>query len=95
MIVLFITGAGQTSPPGVDGLIPTDSNDLATPVQTISVTIGGLNATVFYAGNTIGIVSGAAQMNVLVPNGLSPGDQPIVVRVGTAQSQPGVTISVR
>jgi uncharacterized protein (TIGR03437 family) len=95
VIVFFMTGAGQTSPSGIDGLVPSDPNNLATAAQTISVTIGGQNATVAYAGNTIGIVSGAMQLNVLVPNGLSPGDEPIVVKVGTAQSQPGATVSVR
>jgi uncharacterized protein (TIGR03437 family) len=95
VVVFYITGAGQTSPSGVDGLVPSDPNNLATPAQSISVTIGGQNATVLYAGNTIGIVSGAMQLNVLVPNGLSPGDVPIVVKVGTAQSQPGATVAVR
>jgi uncharacterized protein (TIGR03437 family) len=95
VIVLFITGAGQTSPPGVDGLVPASSSDLTAPVLAISVSIGGQAATIKYAGSPIGIVSGGIQINAVIPQGLSSGDQTIVVKAGTAQSQAGATVAIR
>lgn len=53
---------------------------------TSSVTIGGVNATVTYAGPTT--IQGLQQVNVLVPSGLGSGDRELILRVNGTQSNP-------
>ena len=91
-ISLYLTGAGQTNPPGMDGaqnLVP-----LPQPVGTVAVSIGGKSTTYNYAGAAPNSVAGVMQVNALVPGGLAAGAVPVVVTVGGVSSQPGVTITV-
>jgi uncharacterized protein (TIGR03437 family) len=97
IVTLYITGAGQTTPAGVDGKPGGDGssgNPLSLPVQPVTASIGGKNATVQFAGSAPGVVAGIMQVNVTVPSGLSAGAASVVVQVGTASSQSGVTIAV-
>jgi uncharacterized protein (TIGR03437 family) len=64
-----------------------------TTVMPVTVTVGGKNATVIYAGLTQGFV-GLYQINLIVPAGLT-GSQPVVVTSsGTYSSAAGVSMSV-
>jgi uncharacterized protein (TIGR03437 family) len=92
IIVLFGTGEGQTSPAGVDGKLATAP--YPHPVQKVTVTIGGLPATVQYAGAAPGEVAGMLQINATIPAGVFGSSVPIVVQVGNAKSQSAVTIAV-
>jgi len=92
-ISLFATGEGQTTPAGVDGQLggttPTHPNG------NVTVTVGGLPATVQYEGGISGEVAGIMQMNVLVPGGVAPGGYvPVVLQSGTATSNQGTWIAV-
>jgi uncharacterized protein (TIGR03437 family) len=91
-IVLFGTGEGQTTPPGVDGLIA--SGTAPEPALPVSVTIGGQSALIVYKGGIPGVVAGALQINVLIPAGLSAGSQAVLVTVGQISSQPNLTVAV-
>jgi uncharacterized protein (TIGR03437 family) len=91
-IVLFATGAGQTTPPGVDGAL--SSAPLPMPVLPVTVTIGGQAAQVPYAGAAPGEVSGVLQINCTIPPSVPSGMQQVVVTVGTAQSPP-VPVSIQ
>lgn len=93
VIVLYATGAGQTNPLGIDGLLAGDI--LPTPVLPVSVTIGGQAAKVLYAGAAPGLVAGVMQVNALVPEGIHSGAVPVQLKVGNGTSQNGVMISVR
>ena len=64
------------------------------PLAPVSVTIGGVPATVQFAGAAPGVIAGVLQVNVTVPSGLS-GTVPVVVTVAGVSSQPGVTIVVK
>jgi uncharacterized protein (TIGR03437 family) len=58
--------------------------------------IGQLEADVLYAGPAPGFISAVRQVNLRVPPNTPPGDKlSVVVAVGPARSQPGVTVSVR
>ena len=57
------------------------SAPLIHPVLTVTATIGGLNATVQFAGLAPGFV-GLFQVNLEVPD-IVPGDQGVIVNVGT------------
>jgi uncharacterized protein (TIGR03437 family) len=94
VVMIYATGEGQTNPLGVDGLIT--GNLLRHPRQAVSVTIGGQPADVVYAGSAPGFVSGALQVNARIPNGVAPGSAvPVVLTIGNASSQAGVTIAVQ
>jgi len=93
VVVLYATGVGQTNPPGIDGLIATGV--LPQPVLPVSVTIDGKAGQVLYAGAAPGLVAGITQINVRLPDSVSSGAVPVVLQVGAAVSQPGVTLSVR
>jgi uncharacterized protein (TIGR03437 family) len=92
VITLWATGAGQLSPPGVDGSV-VSGGSLPTPVLPVSAQIGGQPAQVFYAGGAPGIVEGIIQVNLQIPDGV-PASSPIVLRIGDQSSQPGLTVSV-
>jgi uncharacterized protein (TIGR03437 family) len=93
IISIYATGEGQTDPPGVDGAFA--SSALPKPVRPVQVWIDGRAADVQYAGAAPGQVAGLLQVNVRVPADASVGDVPIVIQVGSAKSQPGMTISVK
>jgi adhesin/invasin len=77
----------------VDGLV--NASVFPKPNLPVQVTIGGVNAQVAYFGEAPGLVSGVFQANVVVPAGITPGNAPVVVTVGTASSPAGVTIAVK
>ena len=61
----------------------------------MSVTVGGIPATVQYAGGAPGQVAGLMQVNVLIPSGVEPGGYvPVVLQVGDRASSPAVWIAV-
>jgi uncharacterized protein (TIGR03437 family) len=96
-IVMFATGEGPTNPPGVTGrVIPPDPTQLKHPIAAVAVTIGGVPAEVQYAGSAPGLVSGAFQVNVLIPDGAPSGIAvPVVLRVGNISSQGLATIAIQ
>jgi uncharacterized protein (TIGR03437 family) len=88
-IQIYGTGEGQTNPGGVDGQIAYQSlADLPRPVAPFSLTIGGVSATYSYAGTAPQSFDGFFQVNALVPAKLSPGNQPVILKVGGASSAP-------
>jgi uncharacterized protein (TIGR03437 family) len=94
VVSIFATGEGQTSPPGVTGSVT--GSGLKTPLQQVTVAIGGIGATVQYAGSAPGSVAGLLQVNAVVPAGVSPGSAvPVIVSVGGISSQAGATIAVK
>jgi uncharacterized protein (TIGR03437 family) len=97
IITIFATGEGQTNPPGVDGGLATNVNNLPHPVAPVSVTIGGVPVTNFaYAGTAPDEVWGLFQLDVTIPPGVTPGPSvPVVLTVGGVSSQKGLTMAVQ
>jgi uncharacterized protein (TIGR03437 family) len=92
--VIFATGEGATSPVGVDGKLA--AVPLPKPVLPVSVKIDGIDAEVAYAGGAPGLVAGVIQINARVPATVAAGNAvPIVIKIGTAESQAGVTLAIR
>jgi uncharacterized protein (TIGR03437 family) len=80
VISLFATGGGPASP----SILP------------VVVTIGGITVDrLQYVGAAPGKIAGLLQINVPIPASVTPGNAvPVVVRVGGAPSQAGVTVAV-
>jgi uncharacterized protein (TIGR03437 family) len=98
VVVLYLTGEGQTSPAGVTGKVTVANSTppyTPGPLLPIGITIGGQPANYSFAGEAPGIVSGVLQINVTVPTNISAGDVPLFVSIGGNSTQTGVTISVR
>ena len=91
-VELYGTGFGQTNPPGQDGVITGATLPIVTPLPT--ATIGGKTANVTFAGGAPGSPAGVYQINVTIPPGLTAGPQPLVLQLGNAQTQSGITLAV-
>jgi uncharacterized protein (TIGR03437 family) len=87
VVQIYATGLGVT--PGVSTGTAASG---PSAVQGVTVTIGGQNAVVGYAGAAPGFV-GVDQLNVTVPN-VASGAQPVVISIGGVQSAANVTIAV-
>lgn len=94
VVSAYATGEGQTNPAGVDGRV--DTAPLPQPLaQPVTATVGGVAATVQYAGGASGLIAGLLQVNIQIPQGISPGSAvPIVLTVGGISSQANVTIAL-
>jgi uncharacterized protein (TIGR03437 family) len=97
-VQIFLTGGGVTNPASTDGWITTPIGGQwpLLVAEPVTVTIGGVAAaTIEYAGGAPGAVAGLTQIDALVPSSVTPGSAlPLVVGIGAAQSQPGLTIAV-
>ncbi len=60
----------------------------------VVATLAGRPAELLYAGPSPGLTTGLVQINIRVPDGTPPGPQPVSFRVGTAESQRGVTVAI-
>jgi len=94
IIVLFLTGEGQTAPPGVDGRIAAAA-PLPAPVLPVTVSIGGQPAALVYAGAAPDEVAGVMQVNARIPAGVTGDAVPVSVRIGSASARDGATIAVQ
>jgi len=93
-IQIFGTGGGAVVGGATDGTLwPAVLGSLVT--QPVTATIGGMAAKVDYSGPAPGLVNGAIQVNLTIPSGLTSGPQPVVITVGTAQTQAGITVAVK
>jgi uncharacterized protein (TIGR03437 family) len=94
ILLAFITGEGAVTPPVYTGRTPTtaDVTKLPAPAAPISITVGGVAATIQFVGIPRGLV-GVTQINFTVPASAPLGDQPVVVTVGGVQTA-AVTLTV-
>ena len=95
VVSIYGTGDGQTLPAGTDGIVILGTAALHYTLLPVTALIGGQSADVVYAGSVGGQVAGIFQANVRIPKDLSAGPQPVRLTVGSASSQPGVTIAVQ
>ncbi len=93
IVSIYLTGEGQTSPPGFDGKLA--GAILPKPVLPVSVTIGGVPSEVEYAGAAPGLVAGTMQINARIPDSVAPGPAVgVAVTVGSATTASNVTLAV-
>jgi len=94
-VVLFLTGAGEISPPGSMEMATAMSGRTRQPLLPVAVYIDGRPASIAFNGQGTRVVSGVLQLNVQIPSNAPSGDLPISVSVGGNESQHGVTVSVQ
>ena len=98
---------GSTNPAGLGGWLSVygtgfgvfnaaGTNGLRTVAGNVTATIGGVDATVLYAGNTPGATEGLQQFNLQVPAGATAGTAvPIVLTVNGTPTQTTATVAVK
>ncbi|MBZ5724795.1 MAG: hypothetical protein LAP87_07335, partial [Acidobacteriia bacterium] len=92
-ISVYMTGEGQTNPGGVEGSIALAV--LPKPLLKVTATVGGVPATVIYAGAAPGLIAGVMQVNLQVPPDAPSGPAvPLAIQVGDKQSQTGITVAI-
>jgi uncharacterized protein (TIGR03437 family) len=98
IVQMFLTGEGQTNPPGVTGAITTVAlpppQVTPAPVLPIQVWIDGQPAVYTYAGEAPGAVAGVMQLNVRIPANVQPGPDFVLVSIGGKMSQSGIMVSL-
>jgi uncharacterized protein (TIGR03437 family) len=92
-VVIYVEGMGGVNRAVVPGE-PSPGGPFAEVVSPVTVTIGGQEAQVLFAGLTP-FFAGLYQVNAVVPQGVTPGNEvPVVVSAGGRASTP-VTIAIR
>jgi len=79
-VTAYLTGQGLVNPTVTTGDVA-PASPFSYPVAAVEVKVGGLTATVQFAGLAPGLVSGLLQMNILVPD-VPAGQQTFDVSVG-------------
>jgi len=91
VIEFYGSGMGPTDPPAPNGLVLAQDYP-AVDLAAFQASIGGIPAQVLYAGL---VGAGLYQVNVQVPNGLTGGDQPVILTASGQPTQPNVMITVQ
>ena len=96
VVTAYITGEGDVTPFLATGASPaagTSASSLPSPRLPVTVTVGGLKATIQFAGIPSGLV-GVTQINFAIPAGTPAGVQTVVVSLGgTAQDQSSIRVT--
>jgi uncharacterized protein (TIGR03437 family) len=94
VVALYGTGGGLTGA-SVDGFLAWNVDSLA-GFSGMQVSIGGQNATVYYAGAAPTLVNGAVQINLTVPGNAASGSVlPIRIQIDGQSSLQEATIAIR
>jgi uncharacterized protein (TIGR03437 family) len=91
IVTLFVTGEGRTRLSWPDGKLPVAAS-WPTPMYPVSVTFGGREGTIDFAGL---VYAGVLQINVRVPDDAPAGPVPVIVRIAGASSPTGVTVAIQ
>jgi uncharacterized protein (TIGR03437 family) len=78
----------------VDGTLST-TPPAWNPENAISVTVGGVPASVIYANTAPGEVAGLLQINFRLAVKTPSGNQPVEIKAGAIQSQANLTIAIK
>ncbi|HLG96819.1 MAG TPA: kelch repeat-containing protein [Bryobacteraceae bacterium] len=93
-LVIYAVGLGAVSPALTAG-DPASGTNLSQTVAPVTLTIGGQQATVFFAGLTPGL-AGLYQVNASVPAGIAPGAQvPVVLSVAGKSSSGNIFMGIQ
>jgi uncharacterized protein (TIGR03437 family) len=94
IISLFGTGEGAMMPQLYDGALAI-STPFSSPLNPVSVMIGGQPAAVLYSGDAPTLPSGVFQINARIPANTNPGPSSVLVKVGLSSTTEQVTVAVK
>jgi uncharacterized protein (TIGR03437 family) len=94
IVTLFGTGEGVTTPALPDGALVI-STPFSEPLASVTVTIGGQPAEVFYAGAAPFLPTGVLQINARIAAGVPAGPALVTVTAGGVVSTQRVTVAVQ
>jgi uncharacterized protein (TIGR03437 family) len=89
VVQLFGTGFGPSNPAVASNR---QFSGAAPLMNTVQITVGGLPATVQFAGVSS---TGLNQFNIVIPAGVAAGDQPVVATIGGVATPAGVNLAVQ
>ena len=92
-VVIYCAGLGDVSPRQIAGQ-QAGFSPLSQTLDSVTATIGGIDAPVFFAGLTPGF-TGLYQVNAYVPTGVAPGGNVQLIITQAGRTSPPVLISVR
>jgi len=92
-IVIYCAGLGPVNPPVTAGSAA-PSSPPATTTNTVTVTIGGKTAQVFFSG-LVGGFAGLYQVNAYVPKGITPGNAVPLVLAAAGFDSASVSVAVK
>lgn len=93
-ITFQATGLGVMDPAASDTAI-TSGDKQPAPVLPVSVTIGGVNATVISATSAKGSMAGLVNIKVQVPQGVAPGLARLVIKAGPNAARQTTFVAVK
>ena len=96
VLLIFGTGEGALKPAGVTGQVTGGTGPSI--AAAVSVRIGTVTvpaADIQYAGEVADTVEGVFELKVVVPAGVSAGNDPLRVTIGGVATQAGVTLAIR
>jgi uncharacterized protein (TIGR03437 family) len=95
IVSVYMTGVGALKPSIADGSLGPLVPPFPAPAATIGVTIGGVVAQVTFAGQAPGLIAGATQVNVEVPQNAPVGAAvPITIYAAGYASQVGQSVTM-
>jgi uncharacterized protein (TIGR03437 family) len=94
IVSVYLTGAGALNPPIQDGLNGPLTPPFPAPVANIGVTVGGVAAPVTFAGQAPGLIAGATQVNIQVPQNAPVGAAIPIVIYAANYASPSATLAV-
>ncbi|HYL75882.1 MAG TPA: IPT/TIG domain-containing protein [Bryobacteraceae bacterium] len=96
VVQIFANGAGLWNQPQPPNLVLNIYPPFPVPLAPVSLTIGGKDAQILYAGGAPGLYFGILQVNAVIPAGLASGPQPLVLKIGeNSNAQQQVTVAVQ
>jgi uncharacterized protein (TIGR03437 family) len=93
VVVIYCTGLGGVNPRAVAGY-PAPPSPLSHTIDPVTMTIGGVNVPVFFAGLAPGY-AGLYQVNGTIPGGIAPNPTAPLVLTQGGQKSPTVTIPMQ
>jgi uncharacterized protein (TIGR03437 family) len=93
VVVIYCTGLGGVNPRAVAGY-PAPPSPLSQTIDPVTMTIGGVNVPVFFAGLAPGY-AGLYQVNATIPGGIAPNATAPLVLTQGGQKSPTVTIPMQ
>jgi uncharacterized protein (TIGR03437 family) len=90
ILTIYGIGFGKTGSGPMPGSIPSSADSVP---PGYSVTIGGTAVSASYVGVTP-TIAGLYQVNVTIPEGIAPGNQPIVLNVNGESTAAGAFLAI-